>query len=89
MYPHVASTRQAATKILNCLKLLCEFSSRPNTENIGNVAQAGKNMTVIYIVFTTSRFANVWSQIIQMWLIFTHMKLWFAVARHTFKWVRI
>ena len=31
---------------------------------------------------------DVWSQIKQM-LIYTHLKLWVAVARHNFKWVKI
>ena len=34
-----------------------------------------------------TRFANVWSQMKQTWLIFTHLKLWVAVARHNLKWV--
>ena len=25
----------------------------------------------------------------QMWAIFSHLKLWVAVARHNFKWVEI
>ena len=32
---------------------------------------------------------SVWSQIKQISLIFTHLKLWVAVARHNFKWVKI
>ena len=36
-----------------------------------------------------SRFANVWSQLEQIWVIFTHLKLWIAVARHNFKRVKI
>ena len=35
------------------------------------------------------RFANDWSKIIQIWVIFTHLKLWVAIARHNFKWVKI
>ena len=34
----------------------------------------------------TSGVANVWSQIKKM---FTHLKLWVAVASHNFKWVKI
>ena len=37
----------------------------------------------------TSRFANTWFQIKQMGVIFTHLKLGVAVARHFFKWVKI
>ena len=29
--------------------------------------------------------ANVWPQIKQIWLIFTRLKLWIAVARHNIK----
>ena len=37
----------------------------------------------------TSIFAIVWSQIRQLQLIFTHLKLWVAVAKHNFTWVHI
>ena len=37
----------------------------------------------------TSKFANVWSQIWKISVIFTHLKLWIAVARHKVKWVKI
>ena len=30
-----------------------------------------------------------WSQILQIWVIFTHMKSWVAESRHTFKSVKI
>ena len=30
----------------------------------------------------------MWSQITQIWVIVTHLKLWIAVARHNFKWVK-
>ena len=33
--------------------------------------------------------ANVWFQIKQIWVIFTHLKLWVAVARNHFKWMKI
>ena len=36
-----------------------------------------------------SRFANVWSQIKQIQVIFTDLKLWVAVARHNFKWLKM
>ena len=39
--------------------------------------------------FWTSRFSNVWSQIKQIRVISTHLKLWVAVERHNFKWVKI
>ena len=35
------------------------------------------------------KFVKVWSQIKQIWVIFAHLKLWVAVARHNFKWVEI
>ena len=39
-------------------------------------------------VFTHPRFENIiWSQIKQIWVIFTHLKLWVAVASHNVKWV--
>ena len=28
------------------------------------------------------------SQIQQIWVIFTHLKLWVAIARHNFKWMK-
>ena len=31
----------------------------------------------------------IWSKIGQIWVIFTHLKLWFALARHNSKWVKI
>ena len=37
----------------------------------------------------SSRFANVWSHIKKIGVIFTHMKLWVAVARHNFMWAKI
>ena len=37
----------------------------------------------------TSKFENVCSQIKQMRVIFTHFKLWVAVARYNFKWVKM
>ena len=37
----------------------------------------------------TLKFANVWSQIEQLWVSFTHLSLWVAVMRHNFKRVKI
>ena len=34
-------------------------------------------------------FTNAWSQINQIGLIVNHLKLWIAVAKHNFKWVKI
>ena len=39
----------------------------------------------INMFFYESRFANVWSQIKQIWVIFTHLNLFVVVARHRFK----
>ena len=39
-------------------------------------------------VFKTSRFANVSFQIEQICIISTHLKLWVAVVRHAFEWVK-
>ena len=36
-----------------------------------------------------SGFANVWSQSKPIRTIFTYLMLWFAAARHNFKWVQI
>ena len=36
-----------------------------------------------------ARFENVWFQIKQLRIIFTHLKLWVAVATHNFKWVKM
>ena len=30
-----------------------------------------------------------WPSFFQIWIIFTHLKLWIASARHNFKWVKI
>ena len=38
---------------------------------------------------STSIFTNVCSQIKQIWIIYTHLKLWVAVASRNFKWVKI
>ena len=54
------------------------FIFRPNHTVIGN------EMSGI-----TSTFLNVLSQIKQISVIFTHLKLWIAIARHNFKWVKI
>ena len=35
-----------------------------------------------------SKFANVWSKMQQIWGILIHLKLWFAVARQKFMWVK-
>ena len=34
-------------------------------------------------------FENSWPLFCQIWIIFTHLKLWIASARHNFKWVKI
>ena len=34
-------------------------------------------------------FENSWPPFCQIWIIFTHLKLWIASARHNFKWVKI
>ena len=34
-----------------------------------------------------ARFENSWPPFCQIWIIFTHLKLWIASARHNFKWV--
>ena len=34
-------------------------------------------------------FENGWPPFCQIWIIFTHLKLWIASARHNFKWVEI
>ena len=34
-------------------------------------------------------FENRWPPCCQIWIIFTHLKLWIASARHNLKWVKI
>ena len=36
-----------------------------------------------------ARFEKRWPPFCQIWIIFTHLKLWIASARHNFKWVKI
>ena len=36
-----------------------------------------------------ARFEKSWPPFCQIWIIFTHLKLWIASARHNFKWVKI
>ena len=36
-----------------------------------------------------SRFTDIWCQIKQRSVIFNHLKLWVAVARHNFKWLKL
>ena len=35
------------------------------------------------------RFEKSWPAFCRIWIIFTHLKLWIASARHNFKWVKI
>ena len=37
----------------------------------------------------SARYKNSWPPFCQIWIIFTHLKLWIASARHNFKWVKI
>ena len=37
----------------------------------------------------SARFENSWPPFCKIWIIFTHLKLWIATARHNFKWVKI
>ena len=39
--------------------------------------------------FKAARFEKCWPPFCQIWIIFTHLKLWIASARHNFKWVKI
>ena len=32
---------------------------------------------------------DIFFQIVQIWVISSHLKLWLAVARHNFKWLEI
>ena len=36
-----------------------------------------------------ARFEKSWPPFCQIWIIFTHLKLWIASATHNFKWVKI
>ena len=40
-------------------------------------------------VIENKRFANICAQFKQIWVILSHLKLWVAVARHNFMWVKI
>ena len=40
-------------------------------------------------VFENQNLQKISSQIERILVIFTHLKLWVAVARHNFKWVKI
>ena len=37
----------------------------------------------------SARFEKSWPTFCQIWIIFTHLKLWIASATHNFKWVKI
>ena len=37
----------------------------------------------------SARFEKSWPPFCQIWIIFTHLKLWIASARHNCKWVKI
>ena len=37
----------------------------------------------------SARCEKSWHIFCQIWIIFTHLKLWIASARHSFKWVKI
>ena len=37
----------------------------------------------------SARFENSWHPFCQIWIIFTHLKLWITSPRHNFKWVKI
>ena len=68
------------TWLLSCWSRLLSFLPYLLVDQI---THTGNEMCV-----ETSRFANVWSQIKQICQNYTHMKLWFAVVRHNFKWVK-
>ena len=39
--------------------------------------------------YKSARFENIWHPLCQIYVIFTHLKLWIASARPNFKWVKI
>ena len=41
------------------------------------------------LVFNVRNWLNILIKFVHMWVIFTHLKLWVAVARHNFRWVKI
>ena len=43
----------------------------------------------LYTGLHTIPFENSWPSFCQIWIIFTHLKLCIASARHNFKWVKI
>ena len=57
------------------------------------------SIAIFYLFFKQEKFdwkmsfkfaglTNVWIHIVQMYVIFIHLKLWVAAARHNFKWVK-
>ena len=48
--------------------------------------ECAKNTIRLKISITSSRLTYILKQIIKMWDIFTHPKLWVALERHNFKW---
>ena len=56
--------------------------------NLNNVTVQFSSDYIEMCVLTT-RLANAWSQIEQIWIISTHLKLCLATATHNFKWVEI
>ena len=43
----------------------------------------------IEMCYETSRLAHIGPETKQIWVISIHLKLWVAVARHNFKWVKM
>ena len=53
------------------------------------ISKLTKIKTMVGLVDNDPMLVKCWSQIKQISVIFTHLKLWVAVARHNFKWVKI
>ena len=81
--------------------ILIRLSSKTTTANHANPKPAKPNYGRFYsmplsdcrtavaneLCVQTSIFVNCWSQIKQICVIFTHLRLWIAVAKHNLKWV--
>ena len=56
--------------------------------NLQHISVCSSSSLVNYYANLTQRFVNVWSQFKQIVVIFKHLRLWIAVARHNLKWLK-
>ena len=84
-----ANNQQQITRITQCFYY-------KNRCNFGTVIEQNNNCIEcsLYICFTSSIDEQALLDPLYLparpkYIIFTHLKLWIAVARHSFKWVKI